>query len=162
MTPMNRKLLAVASVVLVCALGVAIFGTVQARNHPKPAPSSDHGNGIDRAMAAVVALFHAPAGATPCESAYNAFKASLDVSTVQNVTPIVLWLAPHDDFIARCSALPPATQQCMVPQYMSQHRSECVAAKPPDAVLESMAKLKHASEPEQSDMPSEPAPTAAP
>jgi hypothetical protein len=143
MGAMNRKLIALATVVLVAGIAVAVFGSVQRRsNHPAPATSSSHSNGIDHAMSSLLALYHAPVGATPCETAYNAFKASLDYSTQHNVTPVVIWLAPHDDFIARCSALPPPAQQCMVPVYISQHRPECQLAKPSDDALKTMAQLR--------------------
>jgi len=160
---MNRKLVAAATVVLVAGVAVVVFGAVgrSARSSPPAPASSGHGPGIDHAMSAVLALYHAPVGATPCESAYNAFKASLDVSTQQNATPVVQWLAPHDDFLARCNALPPATQQCLVPLYLSEHRAECQKAKPSDDTLKTLAQLKQAAEPgSQGPDQSEPPPFA--
>ena len=47
----------------------------------RPLPKeTGHAVEIDHAMAAILALQRAPEGNTPCESAYNAFKASKDVS----------------------------------------------------------------------------------
>ena len=147
MASMNRRLIAAATIVLVGGVAVAVFGSVERRSHPHPAPSSQHAAGIDHAMSAVLVLYHAPVGATPCESAYNAFKASLDLSNEQHVTAVVTWLAPHDDFIARCAALPAKSQQCVVPIYLAEHRAECASAKPPDDVLKAMAQMKQVAEP---------------
>lgn len=160
---MNRKLVVIATVVLVCGAGVAVFGSVQRRTHPAPTPSSTHGNGIDHAMSAVLALYKAPEGNTPCESAYLAFKSSQDVAEQQHVTPVVLRLAPHDEFIAKCTAQPPLTQQCFVPKYLAEHRPECQKAKPPDDVLASLVGMKHVGEPgaPPEEDPAEPAPVGS-
>ena len=73
-------------------------------------------------MGSILALYHAPEGSTPCETAYNAFKASQDYSAREKVTAAVVGLAPREDFLQRCNALSPATQRCMVPLYMTQHK----------------------------------------
>ncbi len=165
---MNRRLIAAATLVLVAGVAVVVFGSARRRDsdHPAPATSSEHGSGIDHAMGAVVALYHAPDGGTPCETAYNAFKASQDLATQKNLTPVVLKLAPRDQFLATCGGLPPATQQCMVPLYLAEHRPECVKAKPPQDVLDSLVQMKHQAEPgspaaEQQGQ-SEPPPVASP
>ena len=163
---MNRRLVAAATLVLVAGVAVIVFGTVRGRTHPAPpvASISAHGAGMDHAMGAVNALYHAPEGSTPCESAYNAFKYSLDVSAQKQLTPVVLKLAPRDQFLATCGSLPAPTQQCLVPAYLSEHREACQKAKPQQDVLDSLVQLKHAMEPgSQSEMqePSEPPPVAA-
>jgi hypothetical protein len=125
---MKRNVLVGAIVVLVAGVAAAAYATVTRRegaHHPHAAPSSDHAEGIDRAMAAALALYKAPEGATPCESAYNAFSASQDVAARQGVTPVVVHLAPREEFLARCNAAPSATQPCMVPRYAAHHRPEC-------------------------------------
>jgi hypothetical protein len=161
----NRRLIAAATLVLVAGVAVVVFGSTRRREHVAPASSSGHGAGIDHAMGAVLALYHAPEGSTPCESAYNAFKASQDLATQKQLTPVVLKLAPHDQFIATCGALPPKTQQCMVPLYLAEHRPECAGAKPAQDVLDSLVQVKHAAEPgspaaEQQEL-SEPPPVAS-
>jgi hypothetical protein len=162
----NRRLVAAATLVLVAGVAVVVFGSTRSHvEHPPPATSSGHGAGIDHAMGAVLALYHAPEGSTPCESAYNAFKASQDLAAQKNLTPVVLKLAPRDQFLATCSGLPAPTQQCMVPMYLAEHRPQCAGAKPPQDVLDSMVQLKHAAEPgspaaEQQEM-AEPPPVAS-
>lgn len=158
---MNRKLVVIATAVLAAGIGVVVFGSVQRRSRAAPAGPTQHGNGIDHAMSAVLALYKAPAGSTPCESAYKAFTFSQDFAAKQSVTPVVLKLAPHDDFMAKCGALPPLTQQCMVPLYLAEHRVECQKAKPSDDVLAGMVVMKHAAEPGSQaaeQEPAEPAP----
>ena len=94
-------------------------------------------------MGAILALYRAPDGGTLCETAYNAFQASRDYSTRENTTAAVLRLAPRDEFLRRCEALPPASQHCMVPLYMTQHKDECqLQAKPSDDVFAKMVELK--------------------
>jgi len=92
---------------------------------PPPQQESEHGAGIDHAMAAVLAMQRAPEGNTPCESAYNAFKASYDVSQSQDTKALVLKLAPREEFLAKCAALPAGAQACLVPRYYARHRDEC-------------------------------------
>ncbi|MGD0528990.1 MAG: hypothetical protein ABSE49_27880 [Polyangiaceae bacterium] len=144
---MNRRLVAIATVVVVAGVAVVVFGSGQRRGNPLPAATSPHSEDIDHAMSAVLELYRAPQGTTPCETAYNAFRASLDFSTQHPVTPVVLRLASHEDFIARCSGLPVLTQECLAPRYISEHRAECRNAKPPDDVLASMVEMKRVAAP---------------
>ena len=109
-------------------------------------------------MAAVLALQNAPDGATPCETAYNAFKASKDVSDTQGVKAVVLSLAPRDEFLARCAGLPPDTQACLTPRYMWKHRADCQRADP-GAKLSGMVELLRRTEPSHED---EAGPSSAP
>jgi hypothetical protein len=148
---MNRKLVVTATLVLVGGVAVAVAGSARRRGRAHAAASgnaqSEHALGMDRAMAAELAFYDAPEGSTPCESAYNALKASLDVSTQQHVTPVVLRLAPRDEFLQRCTSLPDATQRCLAPRYMSKHRAECDKAKPAADVLAPMVELKTIQDP---------------
>ncbi|HEX3342990.1 MAG TPA: hypothetical protein VHS09_00405, partial [Polyangiaceae bacterium] len=91
--------------------------------------------------AAIVALERAPEGSTPCESAYNAFKASKDVSDTQGVKAVVHKLAPRDEFLAKCGALPAAAQSCLLPRYMVRHRDECDRARPSPETLSPFVEL---------------------
>ena len=148
---MNRRLLVGASVVVVLAGAAVVFASVGRRSspaHPHPAASgpSEHGNGMDHAMSAILVMYKAPAGNTPCESAYNAFKASQDYAAANDATAVVLRLAPRDEFLQRCAALPPLSQQCMVPAYLAQHRQECAKAKPAPEALSPMIELKQREE----------------
>jgi hypothetical protein len=117
---------------------------------PRPSAMSEHAAGIDRAMAAVLALYEAPEGKTPCETAYNGYKASLDVSTEQGVKAAVLRLSPRDEFLAGCAALPSAAQQCLVRRYAAQHQKQCDKSVFTDDVNAQLAKIVetvHATEP---------------
>ncbi len=110
--------------------------------HPPPPPSAGHAAEIDRSMGSILALYRAPEGGTLCETAYNAFEASRDYAARENTTAAVLRLAPRDEFLRRCDALPPASQRCMVPLYMTQHKDECQQVKPADDVFAAMVELK--------------------
>jgi hypothetical protein len=110
--------------------------------HPPPPTTSPHAAEIDRSMGSILALYHAPAASTPCETAYNAFYASQEYAARENATAAVLRLAPRDDFLQRCNALPAASQQCMVPLYLTQHKDECEGLKPSDDVMAAMVELK--------------------
>jgi hypothetical protein len=150
----NRARLLVAALIL----GAAVFLVL--RRHradlpplatpPVTSRESAHAAGIDRSMAAVLALQNAPDGATPCETAYNAFKASKDVSDTQGVKAVVLSLAPRDEFLARCAGLPPDTQACLTPRYMWKHRADCQRADP-GAKLSGMVELLRRTEPSHED-----------
>ncbi len=149
----NRARLLIAALIL----GAAVFLVVRrhgAEPPPTPAPvasqESTHGAGIDQSMAAVLALQNAPDGATPCETAYNAFKASKDVSDAKGVKAVVLSLAPHDEFLARCAGLSPQAQACLAPRYMSRHRADCQRADPGTS-LSGMVELLRRTEPSQED-----------
>jgi hypothetical protein len=143
----NRARLLVAALIL----GAAVFLVLRRhRADSPPSQESTHGAGIDRSMAAVLALQNAPDGATPCETAYNAFKASKDVSDTQGVKAVVLSLAPRDEFLARCAGLPPDTQACLTPRYMSKHRADCQRADP-GAKLSGMVELLRRTEPSHED-----------
>jgi len=147
----TRAKLAVA---VVGVLAVATALLVFPRAHPKAPPSapppskpSGHGAGIDHEFASYQALFSAPEGATPCESAYNAFQNSIDVATQQRVKPVVISLAPHDEFITHCAALPSSVQVCLPPRYRRNHGAECARAKPPADVLREISSFVHMQPP---------------
>jgi hypothetical protein len=140
------------SVLLPLAVVLAIAGVITlvmvararaiARAHPHASKINRHGEGIDRTMTALKAMFAAPTGATPCETAWLAFKAAWDVGHEPGRTPLVLKLAPHDDFLTRCTALPAGAQPCLAVAYSSRHREECVKARPPESTLQAMFELK--------------------
>lgn len=87
------------------------------------------------------AMYAAPEGKTPCESAYNAFKAADDLARSGHARAVIVHLASREDFLARCAALAPKVQSCMVPAYMARHREECEAARPAPEVLKPMVEL---------------------
>jgi hypothetical protein len=136
--------LGIGALVVAAGAAVALFlrrPTPPPPPPPPPAQESGHGAGIDHAMAAALAMVRAPEGATPCETAYNAFKASYDVSQTQDVKAVVLRLAPRDEFLAKCATLPPDGQVCLGPRYAARHRPECEAARPTPEALSPMVEL---------------------
>lgn len=140
---MDKKVAAAGVVVL--AGGVIAFGFVRKQHAHTEAtahPESQHGNGMDNAMAAARAMYAAPAGSTPCETAYIAFKASEDVADQTGAKAVVLKLAPHDDFIRLCNALPPAAQTCMPPAYLVKHHDECEKVKPQRDAIKPMVEYQ--------------------
>jgi hypothetical protein len=146
---MNLKLVVALAAVLVAGAGAAIFFALRRAPLPPLPPAatapSAHASGMDRAMAAANALYHAPEGSTPCETAYNALKSSDDLARREHVTPVVLRLAPREEFLARCGALPPATQQCLVPVYLRSHREDCARSRPSPDVLKAIVELRQAA-----------------
>lgn len=142
---MNRKLLVAAAVVVVAAAAAASYFAYARREPPHPrlvgSGPSEHAAGMDVAMGAFRAPYEAPDGATPCETAYIAFKASQDYATEHHVQPVILWLAPRQEFLDRCAALPGATQVCMAPRYLIKHRDECDKAKPTPEVAATLVKV---------------------
>ena len=141
-----RKLLVVAALA-VAAVAAATGYWVFARRgppHPRLASSgpSEHATGIDQAMGAVLVQYDAPDGGTPCETAYIAFKLSQDYATEHQVKPVVMWLAPRQEFLDRCGALPPRRRLCLAPRYLLHHRDECDKARPAPEVAATLVKMR--------------------
>jgi hypothetical protein len=126
---MSRTRLHVIVVLIVVAVGaVAFAGLRPARPKPPPPPpatESPHAASMDRSFAAYLAMLHAPEGATPCETAYNAYKASLDAAEAAKSKPIVLFLTNHDKFQQLCAAFPENMQRCLSPAYIRTHHDAC-------------------------------------
>jgi hypothetical protein len=130
---MHHKLLLAVTLLAACHRG---------KPHPPAPHANPHGAGIDREMTSLKAMFQAPIGKTPCETAYNAFKAGDDAGRGPGRTALVLRLAPRDEFLSRCNALPPEAQPCLAPAYSSRHREECLKNRPSSVLLEPMFALK--------------------
>lgn len=144
----------------VLALGAAVVvGFVVTRSRSKVASEarpdrvSPHGKEIDSAHAPQIAMFKAPEGATPCESALNAFLAEVDAARTQGKRSIFAFVADRDTFLTNCKALAPAVQSCLVPHYAARHRDECQAALPPNAQLAKLFVLREDSEAPTSEPP---------
>src|SRR5438105_928686 len=140
-----KKSLLLAAVAL-AAGSAAVAGVLvwRARHppHPPPPTVNVHGQGIDREMTSLRAMYDAPAGATPCESAYNAFKAGRDAAVMAGKTQLVVRLAPRDQFVAGCGKLPAEAQACLIPVYSAHHRPECEKLKPAPELLAPLFELK--------------------
>jgi len=147
---MKPKLLALAGAIVVAAAVVAAQLYFSRPKHPHPGEQeSAHGNGIDNSMATVRALYHGPEGKTPCETAYNAFKNSMDVAKNDGAKAVVQQLAPREEFLAKCQALPANSQTCMIPIYLATHRDVCANAKPPAEVMNAMVTILQRQEPKR-------------
>jgi hypothetical protein len=137
-----KKVLFFAVPLILVGLVVALLVLRARPKHvivPKPNP---HAQGIDREMRALKAMLNAPEGKTPCESAWNTFSAGDQAGREPGATRYVIKLAPHDEFMSRCNALPPMAQACLAPAYARSHRDECIKAKPSPDLLTPMFELK--------------------
>lgn len=161
----NFKLKIVA--VVAALAGASVLGFFAARSRAKPeapppiasASASPHRDGLDRAAAPLTALFTAPEGKTPCESAHNAILASVEASAAAGKPPRFTKVALRDDFLARCEALPKEAQSCMVPRYAASHRGECDRVRPPPEVMKEMFEVAAgASPPAKGESSAVPAP----
>jgi hypothetical protein len=149
---MKRKHI-VAGVALVVA-AAAIFVIVRPRTPtPKSHDPTAHGAGIDWAMSPLAALMDAPEGATPCDTLYNAIQMAQSDATRKGRSALFDWVAPHDEFFARCNAIPPEAQPCLLPRYWRDHRDDCRRLRPPQSTLDQLYRTAH------QDASVEPAPT---
>jgi hypothetical protein len=148
--------LRLALVVALVAAGAAAWFVLRRPKlrDPSTIGESAHGRGIDRAMSGMTALYDAPEGKTPCETAYNALARSEEVAKAQHATPLVLHLAPRDEFLAKCGALPPATQLCLVPKHLRDHHGECAKLRPAYEVMKGMVELRGADSAAENEPPS--------
>ncbi len=99
---------------------------------PTPAQPQEpsHAAEIDNSYATVLAMYNAPEGATPCESAYNAVAAEQDAAKKLQRESIFKFVAPKDEFFKLCQTFPTASQQCLAPHYEARNREVCSTAKP--------------------------------
>jgi hypothetical protein len=100
---------------------------------------------MDRSFAGYLALYHAPEGKTPCETAYNAYKASLDEAEAAQAKALVLHLAPREEFLTLCGTFPETEQRCLSPKYLREHHDACPPMTDPDelARFKQMVELRH-------------------
>jgi hypothetical protein len=119
-------------------------------------PTENHAAEIDSEYATVIAMYKAPAGATPCESLYNAIVAEQDAAKNLKRDSVFSFVAPKPDFMKLCAALPVSTQQCLVPSYQAQHAQECDGMKPPAADVAKLYVLRQDLQPpaESGQLPS--------
>lgn len=118
-----------------------------------PAPSgsankpSEHATEIDSEYATLIAMYKAPAGATPCDSLYNAVLAEQESAKDLKRDSAFSFVAPKPDFMKLCNALPVTSQQCLVPAYQSRHAQECDGVHVPDDDVAKLYKLRADLEP---------------
>lgn len=147
---MNTKIvIRVGAVLVVAAAGAFLFVAKQRRiqqpqQHHDP---SEHGKGIEWAMAPLSAPFEAPEGATPCETAYIAVTTSQQLAKESGRSALFTFVADKDVFLVKCNALSKEQQTCMRPRYIVTHREECQRIRPPQATLDEMFRVVEAPDP---------------
>jgi hypothetical protein len=124
---MDRKRALAAAAVVVVAGGIVVYAF--ARRQPQGAASSGaaqgEAEGVNFRLAPVNAAYQASEGATPCETAYNAFRAMEDVAKGRGSSLPFGALPPKETFVARCAKLPEQEQLCFQPRYQAQHHDIC-------------------------------------
>ena len=108
---------------------------------------NDHAAEIDNEYATLIAMYNAPAGATPCDSLYNAVLAEQAKAKELQRDSVFTFVAPKDTFMKLCTALPTTEQQCLVPSYQSHHGRDCEAVNMTNEKFEPMFKLRGDLEP---------------
>jgi hypothetical protein len=148
---MNTKIVIRVGAVVVAAGAVALLFVAKqrrAQQHPQQHHDpSEHGKGIEWAMAPLSAPFDAPEGATPCETAYIAVMTSQQLAKESGRGALFTFVAEKDVFLLKCNALSKEQQTCIQPRYIVTHRDECQRIRPPQAALDEMFKAVEAADP---------------
>ncbi len=92
--------------------------------HPKT-PETQH---LEDSMQPMHLMMNAPEGGTPCETAYNAYKA-FDSAAGSMSGGGRTWgkLPDQATFVARCGKLSEKEQKCLAPRYWAHNHDECDA-----------------------------------
>jgi hypothetical protein len=106
-------------------VGVVVFVVVRERKTWKSPTHDSHAAGVEYRLAPLVEMGEAPEGSTPCETAWNAYKAFDDASKVQSSKTPYGVLPDKETLIARCSALPELEQKCLGPKFFSKNGALC-------------------------------------
>ena len=121
---MTRKRLAAAAGMVLVAAAVTALLVARHKRSPGAAPS-EHAAGVDYEMTPLLAMYKAPEGGTPCETAYNAFRAFDDASKGTNRGAPWVSLPDQSTFLERCNVLPRQDQECLQPRYAAKHHDLC-------------------------------------
>lgn len=140
LSPVQRW--SVGGLVLACATLAIVFVVRARRPHAPPRKldphADDHAKEVDNGLSPLLAMADSPEASTPCETSYNSIIAGQNAAKVSGDGPLFVYIAPHDDFLARCEKLPKEVQWCMTPRYSAKHREDCAHLRPPDGVLDAM------------------------
>src|SRR5664279_3080400 len=109
---MKKTLAIVASLAIVAAVIIVVVVRKKDRphhHHDTAKTSNVEAAGIDQTDSSVsmMAMLNAPDQATPCLTAYGAIEAERAAMKLHNGTSMFTWVAPKDEFVARCQELPP-------------------------------------------------------
>jgi hypothetical protein len=139
---MRKLALVTAAVLAVSAAAVGVFVATRSEGGAKPPPAppgpSPHGASMDDDYASVLAMYRAPEGATPCESAHNAFTAEAEAARSLGRESHFAFVADRAAFLAGCEGLAPEARPCLAPRYRARHRDACEQALPPVEALSHM------------------------
>lgn len=140
---MNKPLAIVAGLAIVAAVVVVLVvrkNDGPHHHHDSAKTSNVEAAGIDQTDTSVsmMAMLNAPDQATPCLTAYAALDAERAAMKLHDGKSMFTWVAPKDEFVARCSELPAAQQQCMAPRYRRDHADDCSKARPMPDVLKQL------------------------
>ncbi len=84
-------------------------------------------HGESSEIAPLRAALNAPEGATPCETAWNAF-AALDQACINANMPAPWPVMPkRTEFFDICQRMPGEMQRCLAPKYNSLNHAKCLA-----------------------------------
>ncbi len=140
---MRKVALVTAATLAMSAAAVVVWVAARSAAEPKPPPparESSHGAAMDDAYASVLAMYDAPEGGTPCETAHNAFAAEADKARSLGRESHFAFLADRPAFLVGCQALAPEAQRCLAPRYQARHRAGCTEALPPVGELSHLFK----------------------
>ena len=127
----TRTALLVGGLLLLGAgVGAYFYAKRQAHKPLHVSTVNPHRDGLEFATSPLTAMYKAPEGKTPCETAFNAYQAAEDTAKQLKLTSPFLHLAPHDEFLTHCNALTPAQQICLGPKYKASHQEECAKVLP--------------------------------
>lgn len=101
-----------------------------------------HAKSIDQSYSSVRAMYEAPDGATPCESLFNAITAEQEAAKGTKRGSIFSFVAPKDELLRLCAALPAEGQRCLVPAYQARNQATCLSAKPPSEQVDKLYVLR--------------------
>jgi hypothetical protein len=87
-------------------------------------------------------MMNAPEGKTPCETAWNATVAEREAAQRLGKKSVFLRVAPQEEFMRLCYALPAEAQPCASPRYLAKNRERCEAVRPPRSQIKAMAEMR--------------------
>jgi hypothetical protein len=129
---MKKGLVALGVVVVAAAAAVYFF--YFAPRMQQKSEREEHRQAIEHELAPLTAMMKAPDGATPCETAFNAFSAYDTTAKGQGASRPWVELPDRAGFLARCTTLSQSEQQCLQPRYQAHHHDVC------DPLLEDIKK----------------------
>jgi hypothetical protein len=103
---------------------------------------SEHGKGIDLKLAQLTAMLKAPEGKNPCETLWLAVQAEQATAKELGKKSIYLRVAPKDEFMRLCSAIPEAAQPCLAPRFLARNRELCLPLRPPKAQIDALFSVR--------------------